>query len=84
MVLLNRPDGARNTLTWNLRLNDQHGIKRLRFGNVTASLVCAARLHPEAPAEIMCVSDRPFSLIIRCNGVSRKFAVKSGQTQLRF
>ncbi|TAE74433.1 MAG: hypothetical protein EAZ65_01800 [Verrucomicrobia bacterium] len=83
-VLGFRPDGVRNTLAWNLRLTEQHGIKRLHFGDVTASLVCAPRATPDAPGEITVESDRPFTLALRRNGTSRSFAVKSGTSHLQF
>jgi len=37
-VLGFKPDAPQNTWTWHIRQNVRHGIQRLRFGNVTASL----------------------------------------------
>jgi len=76
--------GAKRELTWEITRTDRHGIRNLRIGDVTASLVCAPRTVPDAPAEISVESNRPFSLILRRNGATRSVAVKSGNTRLRF
>lgn len=74
-----RPDGARRALTWHLRRIDRHGIERLRFGDVTATLIGQARTSVAAPADLHVVSDRPFTLtVVRPDGSSVTFAVRSG------
>jgi hypothetical protein len=67
-VLGFRPDGARNTLTWNLRLTEPHGIKRLRFGTVTADLLY------DGTSTISVTASAHFPLVI--NG--KKFDVNQG------
>jgi hypothetical protein len=55
-VLGFRPDGARQALHWNLRLAEPHGIRRLRFGAVTADLLydgkSAVTVHSNAPFDL--------------------------------
>ena len=70
-VLGFRPDGARNSLHWNLRLREPHGIRRLRFGKTTADLLY------DGKSTITVTSDAPFELTIN----SRSISIKQGENR---
>lgn len=67
-VLGIRCDGVTKTVTWRLHRTDRHGVKRLRFGGVTADLVYA-------DGKIETTASAPFTLVV--NG--RRFAVAAGK-----
>lgn len=74
-----RSDGANGVLTWHLRRLDRNGVERLRFGNVTASVVCEARDSADAPAKLTVTCDRPFTLkVVRPSG-EKSIAFKAGK-----
>jgi len=58
---LNAPQ---NTLTWRIHRKERHGIQQLRFGNVTANLICEERASLDQPCNISVTSDHPFNLVI--------------------
>lgn len=63
-------DALTRTLTWDLdHDNGRHGIERLRFGDITTSL-----LYDPATGTVTVTSDAPYTL--RLNG--RDYAVKAG------
>jgi hypothetical protein len=59
-----RPDGPNEKLSWYLYRVDRHGIEKLRFGGITASLVCERRENIYSPAEITIESDHSFELLV--------------------
>ncbi|NUN70863.1 MAG: hypothetical protein HUU02_14265 [Bacteroidetes bacterium] len=78
-VLGFRPDGAHRKLTWHIRRIDRHGIERLRFGDVSATLIAQQRSGTGAPAEVHVVSNRPFELtVIMDGGTPRTYTVAAG------
>ncbi|MBN8456997.1 MAG: hypothetical protein J0M04_04060 [Verrucomicrobia bacterium] len=76
--------GAKRELTWEVTRTDRHGIRKLRFGDITASLVCAKRANPKAEAEITIQSNRPFTLNLRRDGATKSFQIEKGSTRIRF
>jgi glycogen debranching enzyme len=76
--------GAKGELTWEITRTDRHGIRKLRFGDITASLVCAKRANPQAEAEITIQSNHPFTLHLRRNGATKSFQIEKGSTRIRF
>lgn len=76
--------GAKGELTWEITRTDRHGIRKLRFGDITASLVCAKRTNPQAEAEISIETNRPFTLNLRRNGATKSFQIDKGSTRLKF
>lgn len=66
------PDGARNALRWHLRLREAHGIRRLRFGSVTADLLF------DGKDTVTVEASAPFALTIN----SRSFEVKQGHNRI--
>lgn len=78
-VLGFRPDGANQSLTWYINRIDRHGIERLQFGDITATLVCQQRTNVASPAEIYISTDKPFTLHVFINSGERKtIPVKKG------
>jgi glycogen debranching enzyme len=77
-----RADALHRRLTWRLDRADRFGIERFRFGDVTVSLVCAARASAAAPAHLTVTADRPFDLIVVNHGVEQTFSVTPGSRQL--
>lgn len=79
-VLGFRPEGAKNRLTWNLQRIDRHGIERLHFGKVVASLLCEKRKNVLDPATVTIESNQPFELvIIRWDGVQKAYKILQGK-----
>jgi glycogen debranching enzyme len=74
-----RPNGVDNSLTWHLSRIDKHGIEKLKFGNVTASLICERRESVSSPATINIQTDNDFALIIeRGHNNYKTFDLKKG------
>ena len=71
-----RPDGARNSLHWDLRLNEPHGIRRLRFGKITADLLY------DGKSMITVNSNAPFQLTVNTRSLGiRSLSIKPGVNQ---
>lgn len=77
-----RCDGANNKLVWHIRRTDRHGIKKLRFGNATVSVICKKRSAAESPAEITVETDKPFKLVIVHPNGRKTFALQAGKHNL--
>ena len=78
-VLGLRCNGDENRLTWRVRRTDRHGIRNLRFGRTTASVVCAERSSADEPAAISVKTDNPFELHVILNGTESRRTVGTGQ-----
>ena len=84
-VLGFRPNGENNSLTWYIHRIDKHGIERLRFGKVTASLICEKRESVNAAVNVTVETDNPFTLIIKNSyGTEKIFEITKGQQNLKF
>jgi glycogen debranching enzyme len=70
-VLGFRPDGVSNTLHWNLRLAEPHGIRRLRFGKITADLLY------DGAGVVTVTTDLPFVLTLNARQIELKPGVNS-------
>ncbi|MFA4922799.1 MAG: trehalase family glycosidase, partial [Ignavibacteriaceae bacterium] len=78
-----RPNGIDNSLTWILNRIDNHGIKNLRFGNVTASVVCEKRKNVNSPVVINVESDRSFTLsVVHPTLGTKRFNIKNGKEKI--
>jgi len=73
-----RCDGVRHRLTWHLTRTDRHGIEKLRPGNATVSVICAARVDAAAPAQISVQADKPFELVVVKGGKTQSFKIPAG------
>ncbi len=66
------PDGANNKLIWNINRIDRHGIERLKFGDITATLICQKRISVGSSAEIHVIANKPFELNVSVDGREKK------------
>jgi glycogen debranching enzyme len=74
-----RPNGVDNTLAWQLRRTDRHGVEKLRVGDATLTLICEKRESAEAPAVITMESSKKFKVeIVHPNG-SKTVKLKRGK-----
>jgi len=73
---LNAPQ---NTLTWRIHRKERHGIQQLRFGNVTANLICEERSSLDQPCKISVTSDQDFKLVLDWGEKKLVQQVKSGK-----
>jgi glycogen debranching enzyme len=76
-------NGSENKLGWNINRIDKHGIENLRFGNVTATLICERRNEINAECKIIVTSNKPFELTVIKNFTKEKvFQIKEGKNNL--
>lgn len=74
-----RPDAVNNSLTWHLTRIDKHGIKNLKFGNTTVSLVAEKRTKLSSAVIITVNCDADFDLIVeQSNNNYRKIKISKG------
>jgi len=74
-----RPDAPNERLTWYLYRVDRHGIEKLRFGDITTSLICQRRENMYSPIEITVDSDHPFELTIVLPNKIETIKIKKGR-----
>jgi hypothetical protein len=73
-----RPDAARNTLTWDIRLTDAFGVKRYPFGrDGQIDLSCAARASATDEPHVTVTSNVPVEVEIVWEGGRKTLAVSS-------
>ncbi len=72
-------DADHNTVDWYLWRRDRHGLKNLRFGEATVSLLADARPSRLSLPKIQVVADRSFTLRLHVGGKTfvRKFPAGS-------
>ncbi len=78
-----RPDGVDNKLTWNLTRTDRHGIKKLRFGKVTADLICQKRNDDKSAPVISISTDQEFVLTVIWSGGIKNINLQKGTHQIQ-
>ncbi|MCL5027805.1 MAG: hypothetical protein M1480_02165 [Bacteroidetes bacterium] len=82
-VLGFRADGANNELTWFLHRIDKHGIKNLRFGKTTATLICERRSDVFSPSVITVNANNNFVLhLIDWSGKEQTFKIHKGENKI--
>jgi glycogen debranching enzyme len=69
-----------DSILWDIRLTERHGITNLRFCNNTVSLTCERRETALSPAEITAVTDNPFSLTVNIGHSSFTQPIPPGTT----
>jgi hypothetical protein len=69
-----------DSILWEIRLTERHGITNLRFCNNTVSLICERRENTMSPAEITAVTDNPFSLTVNIGPSSFTHPIPPGTT----
>lgn len=77
-VLGFRCDGAGNRLTWYLRRTDRHGIERLRFGTITASVIYNPPDSTHVEPTVTVVSNQPFEMAIVHDRIRTNYHLKAG------
>lgn len=77
-VLGFRPDGANNTLNFQLTRIDEHGINNLHFGDVTTSILCKERKSIREKTIIEVKSDNSYKLVVKSYNGKRIFEIKNG------
>jgi len=68
------------TVTWDIRLTEEHGVRQLEIGEGKADFLCRARKNPAAPARVDIRSDTPLTVRLRCDGRETELAVPAGAT----
>jgi neutral trehalase len=74
-VLGFRPDGVRNRLAWRLARTDRHGIRKLRFGQITTDVIY------DGNGTINVTADKPYKLVINGKEYSIPVGVSSYRTK---
>jgi len=75
-------EAPQKKLTWRIRRLERHGIERLWFGGITASLVCEARSSAEDPCRITVDSDGDFDLVVDWGAGAKTYKIEPGYTTL--
>lgn len=72
-----RPDAAARTLVWDVRLTDEHGVRRYPFGpSGTLDLLCRARRSVESEPQVEISSPTPIEIEIRWTGGKKIVAAR--------
>lgn len=82
-VLGFRVDAPENTVTFDLRRLDRHGIEGLHFAKTTASVIVSERADSKAAVELAVTTDRPFTLVVRRDADEKSIAVAAGTHKYR-
>jgi len=78
-----RTNGVDNSITWHINRIDRHGIEKLRFGDVTASLICERRESINSPATLNIQTDNDFDLLVEWGHNNYKaFHVTTGKHKI--
>jgi hypothetical protein len=74
-----RPDCAHTTLTWDVRLLDEHGVQQYPYGKEgLLNLRCAARPSAQTRPQVSVETNIPLTLRLLWNGQVELFQVKPG------
>lgn len=72
-------DALKNEITWDLDRIDTNGIKKLKFGGTTTTLISQKRNALNSPAVLTIESDKPYSLrVFKWDKKSKTFEIKKG------
>ena len=67
-------------LEWDVQGLEYKGCERYWFAGTTVDLLAAGRQEPDDPVEIQVKTDRPFHLLVRVAGRTRRFTVSGSMT----
>jgi len=82
-VLGFRPDGVHNRLVWHISRIDRHGIEQLKFGDISATLICQKRVGVGKSAELHIVANHPFELSVIVDSKEQKtLQIKQGAQRI--
>jgi glycogen debranching enzyme len=74
-------DAFRKTITWRIHRIDKHGIKNLKFGKITASMIADKRENSNSPVTVRLNADSEFKLILKRDGKTKEITVKEGDNK---
>ncbi|WP_319586157.1 trehalase family glycosidase [uncultured Desulfobulbus sp.] len=77
-----RPDAPSNTIDWDIRQVERHGMKNLHFGNHTVSLICEARKSADDSVRLTVESDGEFTLKIHLGKKIQIHNIQNGRTEI--
>ena len=77
------PNAYKNEMVWYLNRIDEHGIRNLKFGDVTTTIICTPRESIIKPAKVTVTSDKEYKIIVY-NGPDKsgEYLVNKGVTEL--
>ncbi|MBD3422765.1 MAG: hypothetical protein GF398_21845 [Chitinivibrionales bacterium] len=75
-------DAAADSLCWHVRDSGRHGIRNLRFGDNTVSLICEDRPAPLDTLHLTVETDSRFTLAVVYEGRSHAYAIDRGTHSL--
>ncbi len=75
-----RVDAPANTVTFDMRRLDRHGIEKLHFAGTTTSIIAAARNDSEDDVELAVTPDKPYTLIVRHGEQTTRIDVPAGNS----
>lgn len=78
-----QPVAPENSLYWNLRLTESHGVFNYRFGKNTINIHCESNELPAGEASIMIESDSDFKLYVSSQVGKREFDIKKGKQRFK-
>lgn len=78
-----RVNGVKHQLTWRISRTDRHGIRGLKVGKTTVSLVCGARKTKAEPVRITAEASGPVELVVVSGKVVERFNLGRGKGVVR-
>jgi len=66
------------TVTWDIRLTEEHGVRQLQIGDGHADFLCRERKNPSATACVEIRSDVALTVRLRCDGRETELQVPAG------
>ncbi|NLX09644.1 MAG: glycoside hydrolase [Chloroflexi bacterium] len=78
-----RRDTANDTLLWDVRLTERHGVLRYPLSMTeSADLICAARSDRDDPPQLTVTTQAPLNLLVRWNGSAQSWHLEPGTHEL--
>jgi hypothetical protein len=75
-------DAPNKRLYWRIRQTARHGIEKLAFGGITASLVCEARKSVSDSCQITIEASDGFELVVDNGSGAKAYQIASGHSKL--
>jgi glycogen debranching enzyme len=75
-------NGAERQLTWRITRRDKHGIKNLRVGNVTVSVISEKLVNINSPVVITIDCDKKFKFVVIKNGRKNDYNFDTGKHKI--
>lgn len=74
-----RVDAPNNAVRWRLRRTDRHGVRALRFGSNSISLICDSRTFPEDTCRIAATAQDAFNLEVETTWTKVSKRIRPGK-----